>query len=195
MHQEKQKKSAAALLMYRLIACGVILTLICFGLYYGAIFTNSILLWVGVTAFTVTYHLWMRIILGNVTKLFSIRYTHPWFAQHPVEPTLYRLLRVKRWKDKVLTYNPELFSLTDYTLDEVANTMAKAETDHWVNQLISLSTILFGLIWGEVWIFALTALFAMAFDGQFIVIQRYNRPRILRIMAKKQQTPQPAHIG
>lgn len=194
MTQEKPKKSAAALLMYGLIAFGVILTLICFGLYYGGTCTSSTLLWVGVTAFTATFHLWMRIILGNVTKLFPIRYTHPWFAQRSFEPTLYRLLRVKRWKDKVLTYNPEQFSLTDYSLDEVANTMAKAETDHWVNQLISLSTLLFGLIWGEGLIFALTALFAMAFDGQFIVIQRYNRPRILRIMAKKQQTPQPAHI-
>ena len=188
------KKSFAAVLMDAIIAAGVLIFVICFSLYYGKLVAHDGILWAGVTAFTITYHLWMRIIMGNLTKRFSIHYTHPWFSERPFEKKLYRFLRVKAWKDKVLTYNPELFSLTDYSLDEVANTMAKAETDHWINELISLSTLLFGLVWGEAWIFALTALFAMAFDGQFIVIQRYNRPRVLKILSKKAQAKEPAVI-
>lgn len=187
MEQEKPKKSFAALLMYAIIALGITVTAACFTLHYGRFTAHGAILWTGVTAFTVTYHLWMRIIMGNVTKLFPIRADHPWFSQLKFEKKLYRVLRVKAWKNKVLTYNPELFSLTDYSLDAVANTMSKAETDHWVNELISLSTLLFGLVWGETWIFALTAVFAMVFDAQFIVIQRYNRPRILKILAKKEK--------
>ena len=28
-----------------------------------------------------------------------------------------------------------------------------AEVDHWINEIISLTTILFGFIWGKTWIF------------------------------------------
>ena len=34
-------------------------------------------------------------------------------------------------------------------------------------------------------LFMYTAIFAMIFDAQFIVIQRFNRPRILRILEKQ----------
>ncbi len=40
------------------------------------------------------------------------------------------------------------------------------------------------LIWGEFWIFCITAVVAMVFDAQFIVIQRYNRPRVIRLIEK-----------
>ena len=63
--------------------------------------------------------------------------------------------------------------------------MAKAETDHWINEIIALSTLLFSLVWGQFWIFFATALFAMLFDMQFIVVQRYNRPIVLRTAERK----------
>ena len=62
--------------------------------------------------------------------------------------------------------------------------MTKAELDHWLNQIIAISTIFFSLIWGQLWIFLITAVAAMLFDGQFIVIQRFNRPRLVRILEK-----------
>ena len=65
--------------------------------------------------------------------------------------------------------------------------MAKSEVDHWINEAISISTIFFSLIWGQFWIFFISAIFAMLFDSQFIIIQRYNRPRIVKLMEKKQQ--------
>ena len=59
--------------------------------------------------------------------------------------------------------------------------MAKSELDHWINEAISISAILFCLIWGEFWIFLITSIAAMVFDAQFIIIQRFNRPRILKL--------------
>lgn len=84
-----------------------------------------------------------------------------------------------------MTYNPELFSLKEYTLEEIANTMCKCEVDHWINEVISLSTLLFAIPWGTLWAFAVSAFVAMLFDGQFIIIQRYNRPRIIKILEKE----------
>ncbi len=176
----KHKPSGSAIFMYCVIAITVVLTVFCFVLYYGNIYKSSAILWIGVSAFTIMYHFWGRIIMGNVTKLFKIDYDHWWFKERGFEKGLYKFLRVKKWKGKALTYNPELFSLKDYSFEDIAKTMTKAETDHWINELISISTLLFGFIWGQMWIFVLTAAIAMLFDGQFIVIQRFNRPRVLK---------------
>ena len=181
----RSKISGPAIFMYCVIVITLINSLICFTLYYNNVYKNGIILWIGITCFTIMYHLWMRIILGNVTKLFKINYKQKWFKERKFEKKLYKFLRVKKWKGKALTYNPELFSLKDYSLEEIANTMSKAETDHWINEIISLSTLLFAIAWGEFWIFLITAIAAMLFDSQFIVIQRYNRPRIVKILEKR----------
>ena len=183
----KTKKSGPAIFMYCVIALALTTAAVCFVLYYTDIFKNAVLLWTGITAFTIMYHFWPRIIMGNVSKLFRIHYKQRWFKQRSFEKGLYKLLRVRKWKEKVLTYDPQAFSVQDHSLEEIANTMAKAETDHWINELISLSTLLFALLWGQFWIFLITAIAAILFDAQFIVVQRYNRPIVLRVLEKKKQ--------
>ena len=192
----KSKKSGPAIFMYTVIVITVIVSIICFILYYGNIYKNNIILWTGITAFTIMYHFWGRIILNNVSKLFkkNINYKQWLFKERKFEKKLYKILRVKDWKGKALTYNPESFSLKEHSLEEIANTMAKSEVDHWINEAISLSTMLFEIIWGEFWIFCLTAVAAMIFDSQFIIIQRYNRPRIVKILEKKSKEKVPISL-
>lgn len=182
----KVKKSGPAIFMYCVIAIAAIIAIVCFCAYYGNIYVNKITLWTGVVSFTIMYHLWLRIIMGNITRLLKkhIKYNDWWFVERKFEKRLYKLLRVKQWKRKALTYNPELFSLKNNSLEEIANTMSKAELDHWINEIISLSTLLFATFWGNLWFFLAVAIVAMAFDAQFIVIQRYNRPRVVKILEK-----------
>ena len=183
----KTKKSGPAIFMYCIIAITVVISIVCFTLYYRNIYKNGMLLWIGITAFTIMYHFWVRIIMGNVSKLFKkhINYKQWWFKERKFEKRFYEILRVKEWKGKALTYNPESFSLKEHSLEEIANTMTKSEVDHWINEIISLSTLLFAILWGEFWIFLITAIAAMIFDSQFIIIQRYNRPRIMKILDKE----------
>ena len=185
----KTKKSGPAIFMYCVIGITVITSIVCFTLYYGKFYKNGIILWTGITAFTIMYHFWVRIIMGNVSKLFKkhINYEQWWFKEKRFEKEFYELLHVKQWKDKALTYNPESFSLKHHSLEEIANTMVKSELDHWINELISLTTLLFAIPWGQFWIFLITAIVAMIFDAQFIVIQRYNRPRIIKILEKESE--------
>jgi len=182
----KLNNSGPAIFMYVVIAIMLIISSTCFILHYSAIYESVSVLWTGIVAFTIMYHLWIRIIMGNVTNLFKdkIKHTSWWFKERNFEKKLYKLLKVKKWKGKALTYNPELFSLKEHSLEEIAHAMTKAETDHWINEIISLSTILFGVIWGQLWIFIVSAIIAMVFDAQFIVIQRYNRPRVLKLLEK-----------
>lgn len=183
----KQKPSGPAIFMYIVIIISAITSAICLSLHYSDKTDSIGVLWTGIVTFMIVYHLWLRLIMGNVSKLFKINQDCWWFREKSFEKRLYKLLRVKGWKGKALTYNPEAFSLKKHTLDEIASVMTKSEVDHWINEVISLISILFSLIWGKAWLFTLTAIFAMVFDAQFIVIQRFNRPRILRII-KTQNT-------
>ena len=180
--------SGPAKFMYSIIALTLITSIICFYLYYGEIFENNVVLLVGIIAFTIMYHFWVRLIMGNVSKLFKkhISYKNWWFKEKFFEKKLYKFLRVKEWKGKALTYNPEQFSLKENSLDDIANTMAKSEVDHWINELISISTMFFSILWRHLWIaFVVSAIVAMIFDSQFIIIQRYNRPRVIRVLEKQ----------
>jgi len=184
---DKNKKSGPAIFMYCVIAVTIITWIICFSLYYRKIYINEVVLWTGIVAFMIMYHFWGRIIMGNVSKLFQkhISYKQWWFKERRFEKGLYKLLRVKEWKGKALTYNPELFSLKNYSLEEIANTMTKAELDHWINEIISITTMFFAIPWGAFEVFLIQTIVAMIFDSQFIIIQRYNRPRIVRILEKE----------
>lgn len=183
----KVKKSGPAIFMYSVIAITAVFTIICLGLYYGKKLEKGVIFWTGVVSFTIMYHFWVRIIMGNVSKLFQkhINYKQWWFQEKKLEKNLYKFLRVKDWKDKALTYNPESFSLKEHSLEEIANTMAKSEVDHWINEVISITTIFFSIPWGVFWLFFISAVSAMIFDSQFIIIQRYNRPRIVKILERQ----------
>lgn len=182
----KPEKSGPAKLMDAVMILTAALAAVCFTVHYG-FFKNAVILWTGVAAFTALYQLWLRLALGKAVGRFKsrIRYDGWLYRERKFEKKLYKALRVKKWKDKVPTFNPELFVLSDFTMEEIAVTMAKVETDHWVNVLISLSTLLFALIWGAWWIFFAVAMAAIAFDGQFIAIQRYNRPRVVRLINRR----------
>ena len=184
---EKTKKSGPAIFMYIVIALTVIISITCFTIYYGNFNKSKVVLWTGIVAFTIMYHFWVRIIMGNVSKLFKkyITYKGWLFKERKYEKKIYKILQVKRWKGKALTYNPESFSLKEHSLEEIANTMAKSEVDHWINEAISLSTLLFPICWGGFWAFFISAVFAMIFDSQFIIIQRYNRPRVDKLLEKQ----------
>ncbi len=188
---KRSKPSGPAIFMYSVIAVTLAFAVVCFVLYYGNFLEkgilNEVVLWVGIVCFTIMYHLWVRIIMGNVSKLFSVNYKQRWFKERSFEKKLYKILKVRKWKEKVLTYNPDHFSTKLHTYEEIANTMAKSEVDHWINEIIALSTVLFSLVWGQFWIFLITALAAMIFDAQFIIVQRYNRPIVLRVAKKKQK--------
>ena len=91
---EKTKKSGPAIFMYCVIAIAVITSIICFTLYYGDFYKKGVILWTGITAFTIMYHFWVRIIMGNVSKLFKkhINYKQWWFKEKKFEKGFYEFM-------------------------------------------------------------------------------------------------------
>lgn len=171
--------------MYSVIGLTALLSAICFVLYYTNTVKNSLTLWTGIVSFMILYHFSLRIFMGNITKKWNINYKHPWYKQRKFEKKLYKLLRVRKWKDKVLTFEPENYDFQNRTLEQLATTMAKSELDHWINEIISVISIFFTFLWGCFPAFIITATAAMIFDAQFIIVQRYNRPIVLRLLERR----------
>lgn len=181
----KRKKSGPAIFMYSAIVLTALVSLVCLSAYYSGVFTYGALLWTGIVSFMILYHFGLRIFFGELTKRLKVDLNHPWYRERKFEKKLYKILKVKKWKNKVPTFEPEKYDLKKVTLDQLAANMAKSEIDHWINELISVSSVLFALLWGQFAIFVVTAVLAMLFDAQFIAVQRYNRPIVLCLMERK----------
>ena len=145
------------------------------------------LLSAAITAGTTFYHFAMRLLVGAIVpRCISRSMEHRWFAQKAFEPRLYAVLRVKQWKDHMPTYDPASFSLRDNSLTQIVHNSCVSETVHEVIVLFSFVPLLFTFLWGSFPVFLITSVLASAFDCCFVMMQRYNRPRLIRILSKKE---------
>ena len=183
---QKNRISGPAIFMYSAIVLMTVVSFSCFSIYYTGVYNRNIVLWTGIVSFMILYHFGLRILFGIITKKLKINYLHPWYKTRKFEKSLYKSLKVRVWKDKVLTFEPDKYDFKNVTLEELAKTMSKSELDHWINELISLSSVLFISLWGCAPAFLITAVLAMLFDAQFIIVQRYNRPIVLRLIERKE---------
>ena len=144
------------------------------------------LLSLAITFGTICYHFSMRLLVGTlIPNRFDPK--SRWFQLHKAEITLYKKMRVKYWKDHLPTYDPRLFSLQDNTLAGIVKNTCQAEVVHEVIIACSFLPIWACLIWGEFWVFATTSLVAAILDSVFVILQRYNRPRLMRLLEKQQR--------
>ena len=150
-------------------------------------FPRDWLLSVAISTGTVFYHFAMRLIVGWIVPPCV---KHPmdcrWFQEKTWEQNLYRVLKVKRWKDRMPTYSPGSFSLKENTMQQIVDNCCVAEAVHEVIVLFSFVPLGFACWWGTFPVFLITSLLAAAFDGCFVIMQRYNRPRLIRILTKKE---------
>ena len=81
------------------------------------------------------------------------------------------------------TYDPESFSLKHNSLEQIVYNSCVSEAVHVVIVLFSFVPIFFTFLWDAFPVFLITSLLSAAFDSCFIILQRYNRPRLLRIIS------------
>ena len=147
--------------------------------------------WLLVTAIsfgTTAYHFIMRLIVGYVlpkVTQYDYDYKHPWFQPKCWESILYKFLRLKRWKGQLPTYAPEQFSLQINSLHRVIQNMCGAEVVHEIIMLLSFLPVLVIPIFGAPEAFWSTSIAAAFFDSLFVMAQRFNRPRLVRIYEKR----------
>lgn len=148
---------------------------------------ESIFLSLFITAGTICYHFGIRLLIGNVfDRLLAnqVDYRKPWFQVSDREWTLYRHLRVKRWKHLMPTYESALFDPRIHTWEEILGAMCQAELIHECNIAVSFLPLLFSCWAGAFPVFLITSLLAAGYDLLFVLLQRYNRPRVVKILNK-----------
>lgn len=142
---------------------------------------NSLFFTLFISFFTTFFHFAMRLVVGYlIPNRFDPNVK--WFQPSKWETAFYKKLKLKKWKDHMPTYNPTLFSLEDNSLEQIAKNMCQAEVVHEVIILCSFLPMLFIIPWGEFWVFFITSLAAAIFDSIFVMLQRYNRPRIMKLL-------------
>ena len=136
---------------------------------------------------TTFYHFAMRLTVGNIVpRCIQNPMRYAWFQTKSFEARLYEVLKVKHWKDRMPTYDPASFSLRENTLEQIVDNCCVSEAVHEIIVLFSFVPLLFALLWGAFPVFLITSVLAALFDGCFVIMQRYNRPRLIRILAKKE---------
>ena len=96
-------------------------------------------------------------------------------------------MKVKIWKDKMPTYDADTFSLELHSMEEIVMAMCQSEIVHEIIAVLSFAPLFLAIRFGTFWIFFITSILAAGFDMMFIIMQRYNRPRIVRFIDRAER--------
>lgn len=105
------------------------------------------------------------------------------------EPRLYRALRIKRWQDKVpdmsrvFTRLMPAKRLTRETLCDLSRMIDETCVAEGTHVLLCVAGLYMLHLWPGAGGAALTAVYILLGNLPFILIQRYNRPRLVRLLA------------
>lgn len=164
------------------LAAAVIFAVL-FRFYHAGVFLS-----LAITAGTVCYHVAVRLLTGLAYDLFMgnrADLEKPRYEIKPWESALYRRLRVKDWKGGIPTFDPDVFDPQKHSWDEIAQATCQAERVHETSAVLSFLPMLAGIWFGSIGVFAVTSVIAAAIDMIFVIVKRYNRPRIVRIAERE----------
>lgn len=149
---------------------------------------NKAYLTLSITFGVTLYHFSIRLIIGYLTDKIFRGKTNPkskWFSPKKFEHRMYKTLKVHKWKKFVPTFDPNQFNMEDNSFDKIADSMCVAELCHEIIILFALLPVFLAIPFGDFWVFFITSVLSAAFDLIFVILQRYNRPRILRLIVRK----------
>lgn len=142
---------------------------------------------VTITLGVALYHFVMRLAVGTAVHCMmknKADHTRAWFREKRFEGRLYQCLRVRKWKKYLPTYSPKAFDTSQKTVKELIGATCQAEIVHEIIMVFSLLPIAFIPLLGGAAAMIVTSVLSMLFDSLFVMLQRYNRPRLVRVMAR-----------
>ena len=149
---------------------------------------SAVLEALAITAGTFFFHLIMRLIVGTLIGAalkgrIDLEKEH--WKEKPFEKKLYKALKVKKWKNSMPAYDPLQFDPAKKSWKEIAEASCISEAVHTTNAVLSCIPLLFSIPFGSFTVFLITSIIASMIDLSFVVMQRYNRERILPILKRK----------
>lgn len=151
---------------------------------------TDLFLILSITFCTALYHFAMRLFVGEICNKFiepKLNYNAKWFNEKKFEKKLYKFLKVKKWKKFAPTYSPESFSLKDNSKEDIIRTMCGAEVVHELIIVFSFLPIIFSGLLDSFYEFLFTSIIAALVDSVFVIIQRFNRPRVIKLLKRSER--------
>ena len=151
-------------------------------------FTNGLYLSLAITFFTTFYHFIMRVIVASAVVLFRMNNTTrdllP-FRLGKKEQKFYGIIKVKEWKKYAPTYGKKSFDIRANSLETVMHNMINAQCGHTIIAVLSFLPLLFSKPLDGFLPFLITSVLAAFFDMQVVIIQRYNRANLSKILRRE----------
>lgn len=147
----------------------------------------EVFLSLAITFGTISYHVVMRLLVGLVFRVVMQNradYQKRWYHVGKHEMAVYERLNIKNWKRRMPTYDRTLFDPQIHTWEEIAQAMCQAELVHETIALLSFLPIAAGIWFGAYPVFIVTSVLAAGCDMLFVMMQRYNRQRIMKLLKR-----------
>ncbi len=148
---------------------------------------NKVIYSLTITFGTIAFHFVMRLFVGliiNYKYHNEMNYKRKWFRVSNLEIKFYEFIKVKKWKKFVPTFSPDSFKLTKDNIGQIIKTTCQSEIVHEIIMILSFVPLLFSIWFDDFFVFFITSFIAFLLDSIFVILQRYNRPRLLKIIKK-----------
>ena len=146
---------------------------------------NNILETITISIGITLYHFAMRLIVGFVINFImrnKANYNNIWFREKKLEEKFYKLIKIHKWKKYLPTYSPDAFDPSKKTIKKIIGATCQAEIVHEIIMALSLLPISMIPFLGGTDAIIITSVLSMLFDSLFVILQRYNRPRLIKVM-------------
>ncbi len=133
------------------------------------------------------YHFAMRLLIGFLYQCKynnNISWKAKWFQVGKRETKLYKTIKVNRWKKYIPSYDSSNFDLKRKSYEHIVMGTCQAELVHETIMVFSFSPILFSVWFGAFEVFMITSFISALLDLIFVILQRHNRPRMIRLMKR-----------
>ena len=175
--------------MAKIMKLAAVLSFVLAAVFTGLHFNNcGWALSFAITFGTFFYHFAMRLLVGHLVNhrmRNTADYRKSWYQLRPSEAKLYKRLKVKKLKGDLPTYDPHVFDPKLHSWDEIAQAMCQAEIVHEIIAVFSFFPLLAAIPFDAFPVFFITSVLSALYDLSFAIMQRYNRPRILRFIDKE----------
>ena len=141
-----------------------------------------------ITFGTIAYHFIIRLIIGMVVDLImhnKADYQKKWYQVSKFEMKLYQKMKVKKWKNHMPTFDEDIFDISKHSWDEIAQATCQSEIIHEIDVIFSFLPVVSSIWFNSFWTFLITSIAGAVFDLMFVMMQRFNRTRILKMKRKR----------
>ncbi len=170
----------------------LIIALFCFtsGCLFYAFYTKynlSLLFDTFVFFIAIVAHFFIMFLTAPIVQIVfkkKFDYNSNWFKLKKYENQLYAFLKIKKWKNKIVTYNKKLYSVKKHSLIDTIMLTCHAEVVHELIAVTSYLPIILGAFLGDYHILVVMSVVFSVAHVPFILVQRYNRPRLVSLYFK-----------